>query len=563
MIHRIKQCYPHPEKDNINLGLMRREYEDPIELYVVKGFQSITDVIPEITMTNWTFQTDIDSVDQSSYERTRSNKRSDKEQKFINVEESRMGELVMNFHVDVSNYPEEIRPDNTDYSVRLLIPIPDEDGKYLIRGIKYYLHYQLTEATTYITSNALVTKSLMGIKVKKDKLEVRDHEDNIYVLNCFKTNMFNGYIPAMYFFLAEYGWYDTLEFFSVGHLITITQETEKDPEYTYFRINSSLFLKVPKSVLLNDYVQAIVGSLMGCMNPRISMEDVMDKKTWIAKIGSSKKNAPKESHYELGTRYRILYTRMYDRTSRETYQLTMHNKDAILNIVRWMIQEHTNLRQKDNLNILNKRLRGTSYVSSLVDTSISDHIKKYVNTTVNTKDKLRTKLNTFFNYRGTEIISKMHKSGLVRYNDIVNDMDAYQRFKCTMKGPNSIGNKNSRNVSVNQRALHPSHIGILDLGVCSASEPGLTNYINPLTKTDGLYFMDRPPEPETFYYEWMKSQGYVMEYNDPETGAPILSIVDPVAYNDVADMPYQIRVQKIIKERIPEEGTEPDAEDSH
>jgi len=534
MIHRIKVAHPHPEKDKINFGLMNREYEDPLEVYMVDTFQSISDVIPEITMTSWSFSSDADDVDQSSYERTRSNRRADKQQKYINVNESRLGELIMNFHVDVSEYPEYMRPDNTDYTVKLLIPIPDEEGRYLIKGIQYYLYYQLTEATTYITSSALVTKSLMGIKVKKEKIEVRDHLDNLYILPLYKTNMFNGYVPAMYFYLADYGWYGTLEFFFIGHILELTEEDEKDPEYFYFKINNSLFIKVHKRYQTSDYVMSMVGSLMGAMNPRITYEEILDPATWVAKIGSSKKNAPKESHYELGTRYKVLYTRMYNRTSRKTFELTEHNKESILHIVRWMIQEYTQLRQKDNLNILNKRLRGKSYVASLMDGLQSERIKKYINTTVNTKDKLRTKLNNFFSYRGTEVISKMHRSGLVRYNDVVNDMDVYQRFKCTLKGPNSIGSKNSRNINVSQRAINPSQIGILDLGVCSASEPGLTNYINPLCQTDGLYFMDRPPEPETFAYEWAKYNGWIEEAHE-ENGDVEFTITDPVKFNTMFD----------------------------
>ena len=117
----------------------------------------------------------------------------------------------------------------------------------------------------------------------------------------------------------------------------------------------------------------------------------------------------------------------------------------------------------------------------------------------------------------------------MKYDDLVNDLNFFQKFKVTMKGPNSLGNKNSRNIAARQRALHPSHIGILGLDTCSASDPGITNYINPLCETDGLFFKDAPAEPEDAIFNMMVELGVIT--ND---GEDVITI-DPVKFNNTLE----------------------------
>ena len=125
----------------------------------------------------------------------------------------------------------------------------------------------------------------------------------------------------------------------------------------------------------------------------------------------------------------------------------------------------------------------------------------------------------------------------MKYDDLVNDMNFFQKFKVTMKGPNSLGNKNSRNIAARQRALHPSHIGILGLDTCSASDPGITNYINPLCKTDGLFFKDAPPEPEDAVYNMMVDLGVIV----PDEDSCIK--IDPVKFNNALEFNDNISIR--------------------
>ena len=70
-------------------------------------------------------------------------------------------------------------------------------------------------------------------------------------------------------------------------------------------------------------------------------------------------------------------------------------------------------------------------------------------------------------------MTRLHSSGVLRYAENDSDLDSPLRASFTSKGPNALGNKSDRRISVRQRILHPSAISIIDLASCSASDPDL------------------------------------------------------------------------------------------
>lgn len=92
----------------------------------------------------------------------------------------------------------------------------------------------------------------------------------------------------------------------------------------------------------------------------------------------------------------------------------------------------------------------------------------------------------------------------------VNDLDAFSALRYSVRGPNSLGSRSDRNISIKYRACHPSYIGRLDLCTCSASSPGLSGAISPFAKTEKLWF-NAENEPENKDFEIYKQ---ICEYND-------------------------------------------------
>ena len=67
-------------------------------------------------------------------------------------------------------------------------------------------------------------------------------------------------------------------------------------------------------------------------------------------------------------------------------------------------------------------------------------------------------------------ITRLYSSGVLRYAETNSDIDGYNKTKYTKKGPNSLGGKNSNNISIRYRGIHPSFLGNIDLLVCGNSD---------------------------------------------------------------------------------------------
>jgi hypothetical protein len=93
----------------------------------------------------------------------------------------------------------------------------------------------------------------------------------------------------------------------------------------------------------------------------------------------------------------------------------------------------------------------------------------------------------------------MHTSGILRFDESVNDMNFFSKLKYTVKGPHSLGGKNSNTINMKQRGIHPSYLGYIDILVCSNSDPGLSGLISPFNDMKSQYF-DDSLEPDNFAY---------------------------------------------------------------
>ena len=100
------------------------------------------------------------------------------------------------------------------------------------------------------------------------------------------------------------------------------------------------------------------------------------------------------------------------------------------------------------------------------------------------------------------LIQKMNKSNLFRSDDIINDNTGIMKLTYTIKGPNSVGGKNSNKISKAIRGIHPSYLGNIDILHCGNSDPGTSGVLNPFTDMKSLYF-DEEPEPDDFLFEFM------------------------------------------------------------
>lgn len=78
------------------------------------------------------------------------------------------------------------------------------------------------------------------------------------------------------------------------------------------------------------------------------------------------------------------------------------------------------------------------------------------------------------------------------------------------KGPNSLGGRNSNNISTRYRGIHPSYLGHIDLLVCGNADPGTSGTLSPYGSIKGLYF-DESHEPDDYMYSFKNDVANIMK----------------------------------------------------
>ena len=442
----------------------------------------------------------------------------------------------------------------------MLIPLQDENGYYYIHGKKYYLIYQMVEKSTYTSKASVTLKSLMPIAVKRDVIkatalmdnnitdeevindtaDVLDIDSNEYNLPVYNVTVFRKEIPIILFYLKD-GFDDAMDFLGVSNSIELVTKPDLNDKYNiYFQISTKCYLKVNKKLFLKyPYLQSIVGGILHVSTNRLTIQSFDDPRIWIKKISGI-------NNYDKGVDILNFFGRLLDETTKKTVKIHQYHKQDIYTVIRWMMQEFTSLRLKDNLALENKRLRCNEVISSLLTLEFSKRLNKIIQlgdkaTHDNYKD--------FFKFPGDILLQKMHTSGILRFDESVNDMSFFSHFKYTSKGPHSLGGKNSNNIGIKYRDVHPSFLGRLDVLVCGNSDPGTSGLISPFGDISGFYF-DDSEEKNNFTYLFQKDLAEELKKSNPNIVYIKLDFDSETDfYNALLDM------QKYIKDNVKMFGT--------
>ena len=97
-----------------------------------------------------------------------------------------------------------------------------------------------------------------------------------------------------------------------------------------------------------------------------------------------------------------------------------------------MVQNYVDLKKKDNLDLDNKRLRLNEYVAALLSKRMGESVNRLL--TLGNKIKLK-QVRDIFKFPGTLIFQLLYSSPLLKYNDSVNDLDAFSALRYSVRGP--------------------------------------------------------------------------------------------------------------------------------
>lgn len=409
-----------------------------------------------------------------------------KDKDWMPINDSRLSLVNLKFTIRYKGEVERV-------SMPIFIPKLINNYYYVLNGNKYYAIYQNVDASTYNTKDSIIQKSLlMPIIVKSEKKKVAaidetDHEGHIYLINLFKhkANM-------LFYYFSVMGYDGTLDYFGFKDKIKlVSSEKAKDPAAIYFPVTKAVAIKVSAKKFEGDrFFRSFVMCILDVFNKKTQLNRRNDVDYWKAKLGGTfTKNA--NNQLEKAETVLLSFRRILDDRTKKNLRIAQEDKADIFAVVRWMTRNFNLLMKKDNLSLVNKRLRLAEYQITSFNRKMSTNTYRILNRKTLTMNTLKS----IFKISPMTIISEMQTSELMRYNNAVNDMDLFTcALKFSNRGPSAVGEGSKKTVSNHYRGIHLSHLGRLSLNSTSAGDPGMSGHLSPFIETDGFYYDMRNKE---------------------------------------------------------------------
>ena len=410
---------------------------------------------------------------------------------------------------------------------KILIPV-NVDGYYIFKNKRAKAIWQLTEASVYTQRGKITLKSRMPVILYKSKKrpitdvngEVFDVRPFSYALHSSKKSRKkttttgknkNKFINPMMIYSAKVGVHDAIKFMGMQRAIRIVQDAVPESStYIYFpldevyiRVNRSMFEDIPM-------VRSVTGMLYNMNNKNfpVTWEKLCDNNYWISRIGfiGAPKDKQLKSYYEKGRTTILMIERSCDMMTQMNLRLPEAHKENIYCILRWMMFEYDNLRQKDNIDINTKRIRKSEYiVKGSLGRKISENINNLIPKLSESRQNSMDTLLELFNFPSTIIINGLNgNNDCIKTDELVNDMSILQDMAYTVKGPEALGESSTKNVMLKMRDIHPSFIGVIDPNCSSNSDVGMSGIIVPTVKLHDRMFFNPEWEPSDNMYNVAK-----------------------------------------------------------
>ncbi len=484
----------------------------------------------KIQICNFTVVDDYDEVNRILYDyyedmskSKAKSKRKDNAYGFININESDIRLLLVDYFVEVYTKPPKTsfpnaKPIPTEEHFRVVIMVPRIVNKYYFRinGITRSTLYQIVDGSTYNNSgtssripNISFKIVFMALRVFRYFLDVPTHNGEIVHLSHYMCNCFNKTVSATKYILAKFGFYGAMEFMGFNG-ISITTEPNKDPDYYSFQKTENIYVNAPRYLVDNDItMQSFVATIYHSLVPGMDLNMAYDEFFWLRSIGGDFNGATANKMLQIldpdditvtdtyGKGCSILdsFENIYDISTRESIRLPEEQKATMYHILRWIIREFNGLRKKDNLDLAVKKIRFSDHIASIYAMKVAKGIYRVADmnnkiTTSTIRRAIRTD--------PAFLLTSISRSGLAPYCNIVSDMDSILALKFTYKGVAGLGEKDGdRSIPDIIRHIHPSHMGRVDLDSSSDGNPGITGTLSPFIQMDNNYFSTYD-EPNTW-----------------------------------------------------------------
>gem|GEM_PF-1932824 len=515
--------YPNPYEKEFNDQIILGTHDNSIADYVIMEMMEL-EAIENIHIEKVEVVMNQDDIDINNHMVNINYKKKDMnsieipKSKYIN--DGRYGEVRFTIRVSTNLNSKTILK-------RILIPI-EHEGFYYNSGKRMKAIWQIVDEATYSQRGKITLKSRMPVIIYQNKKrQITDVLGNIYNTPSYSYAL-NGkqrkgpvksakkpkakFINPIMIYSAKMGFQNTLEFFGMQGIVYIEpQYTEDELEDLYIFPLDDVFIKVHKDLFDKyDLVKSFVCMTYNLKSPkdfRIDMNYLEDRKYWVCRIGmvGAARNKNLDSFLEKGTTNLLMIERLINSVTQQSLRLPNYYKQNIYYLLYWLITNFDELRKYSNTDMRSKRIRRNEYiVNSSLGRKLSENVNKLIERKSRSKMNNMDTLLELFNFGSDIVVAGMRNlNDLIKTDDIVNDMDFIQSLTFSMKGPNSIGEGNSKMIAVKYRYLDPSMVGVLDLNVSSNSDIGMSGSFVPFVNLyDGYFFTpERQPCEKRFHFE--------------------------------------------------------------
>ena len=423
---------------------MNNEYDISLVEAVYDAFKGL-EVIPNIKILGYEFDDSEFHYDPNDH----LIKRNTNKNKLIkSMAETRCG--IMYLDVQIFGLNKEGNHEVHYLKRPIIIPIIDKDGYMYIRGKKCYLIYQMVDKMLYPSFGAVTIKSLMPIYIKTTKEEmtslpnigneeirvkqgkVTDVTGETFIIPIYHIQIFKSTINVLMIY-SHLGITKTLNFLEVHRFIKVFDKNQPYPikdDYLYFECGkkSDIIVAVIKEVFDKEiYVKSMTGCLIKLLEEtKIKYEDIDNWEEWMLLAGG--KTTVRKGQFQ-----HLFFNRLLDPVTAKELKINKYDKQNIYYLLKWALQNFHTLWSKDNLSMINKRLRRNEYIVTFITADLSRRINHVA--LLGDRATIRDFLN-IFKFQRDFLILKMRSSGVMRYSETNSDIDFPSKFKLTKKGPN-------------------------------------------------------------------------------------------------------------------------------
>lgn len=410
------------------------------------------------------------------------------------------------------NYYIEAKGRSDRFTSLILVPKIVEKYYFKISGNVYYAMFQIADGTTYnnSTSNSkcpqiTLRPTFNPLRIYKKEYELQTVEGELLSLTYYIANVSNKFFDTFKYILAKYGLLGTFRESKIPY-INFSKKKVVDENSYCIEMNNHLYLTVPKYILDNDLVtQSLVATIYRSLlkEPNAHLDELYEPDFWLRILGSEFRTKAKIKQKELEKGQATLESleSLYDIPSKESYKLPEEIKCDIYHILLWIMREFGNLRIKNNLDLSTKKVKYAEYIASLYSMKLIRGIYRLDNSGVTIEGIIKA-----IRIKPTYLLEAITSCRLIKYRELVNDLDAIIATKFTNKYVSGIHEqkKKSKGMPPIFRYVYPSHLGIIDLDASPKSDPGISGSFCPTAKLYDGYFSKDFEEPNFWEEEFEK-----------------------------------------------------------